>query len=71
MSANHDVGPAVSLPDWYQDFARYVAAQDLPLDFFSFHNYGEWAHDWISRASARTSRSRRSSGSAARPAVDR
>lgn len=45
-------GPAVSLPDWYQDFARYVATQDLPLDFFSFHNYGEWAHDWISRAGA-------------------
>lgn len=44
-------GPAVSLPDWYQSFADFVKAQDLPLDFFSFHNYGEHAHDWITLAS--------------------
>lgn len=39
-------GPTVSLPDWYQGFVQYVQAKNLPLDFFSYHNYGEMAHPW-------------------------
>jgi xylan 1,4-beta-xylosidase len=41
-------GPTVSLPDWYQGFVQYVQAKNLPLDFFSYHNYGEMAHEWTS-----------------------
>ena len=39
-------GPTVSLPDWYQGFTQYVQSHNLPLDFFSYHNYGEMAQAW-------------------------
>ncbi len=51
-AANPDAkvgGPTVSLPDWYQGFVQYVQSRDIPLDFFSYHNYGEMAHDWTTQ----------------------
>lgn len=48
-AANPDAkvgGPTVSLPDWYGSFVQFIKTRNLPLDFFSYHNYGEEAHNW-------------------------
>jgi len=34
-------GPALCCSDWQNDFLNYVNANNLPLDVFSFHYYGD------------------------------
>lgn len=49
-------GPAVAYVSWYDSFVDYVRQNRLPLDFFSFHQYGSAATDRIEAAAAALSR---------------
>jgi xylan 1,4-beta-xylosidase len=49
-------GPAVAHSEWYDAFVDYVRTNRLPLDFFSFHQYGSASADRIEAVAASLSR---------------